>query len=877
MAEDGFRLRGYKPQHPTASLLKTSRVRVRAELRPATFRSGTELEATETIRGDDLVELEFEQGLRLWLRGDEYRARATAEAKRTRGGPPADGVFEVPAAWSVEGVPGERGFGGLVLKGLKVLGLDPVQESVRAIAARFEAGKPDDPKRPGPGFYRVRPVTGAFALEAPGTVPAGTPVLVLVHGTTSSTWGSFGDLWSAARAGTLDRLRARYGDNVFALEHRSLTESVIANALALATALPDGARVDLLTHSRGGLVGELLSRANVTAGEPFDATEIELAGELRGIGDGDAAAQASLRQARDDLAALGRTLKAKGIKVGSFVRVACPALGTTLVSGKLDRWLAIVANVGGLALPGSPIAEVASALGDFIAAVMEKKTDPATLPGLAFFLPDAGLLRVLNNTERRVAGRLAVVAGEIDSKGVWGRLLALVLDRFYDGEHDLVVNTESMYGGTPRTDGNALLSSHRGPTVNHFNYFTNRESAEAIAAALSAEAGAIRPRSLRSGRRPGRSPAAASSRARPPAPRPTCSSCPGSWAASSPRATTGSGSTTGASPAAGSPGSRSTPPTCGRSRRTATTTASCSSSSPPRTRWCRSRSTGGCRRRRRPSGWRPILRRKVDDAKREGVAVRILAHSMGGLVTRAMIARHPDVWREFAALPGARFVMLGTPNGGSHAITELLVGRSETFGALALLDVTHAARELLAIVARFPGVLAMLPNHGGEDWFDPEVWARFARAAGSGWVTPAAADLDAARAFRALIDAAPIEPDRMVYVAGSAPVTVQAMRIGASETGAPTIEFEGTARGRRPRDLGERHPRRPQALVHAGRARRPERHGGPLPGDPRPPPDRPHRQARRRRRRSSAARRNLSWWCARRPSPCPTSSRSPLR
>jgi hypothetical protein len=802
MAGDELKLRGYKPPQPGASLLRSARVRVRAELRPAAARSGTELEATETVGGKDLLELEFEHGFRLWLTGDEYRDRLIAEAKRTRASPPADGVLDVPPSWPVEGAPAERGLGGLVLKGLKLLGLDPIQESVRAIAARFEAGKPGDPKRPGPGFYRVRAATGAFALEPPGTVPTDKPVLVLIHGTASSTWGSFGDLWSDARADALGRLRDRYGSNIFALEHRSLTESFVANALTLAKALPAGAKVDLLTHSRGGLVGELLCRGSLIAGDPFNAAELELAGILR---DSDRLVatsaraeeiQQSLKQVQEDLAELGRTLRrGQGITVEHFARVACPALGTTLVSGKLDRWLAIVANVGALAAPGSPMALIAGELGEFIAAVVENKTDPSTLPGLAFFLPDAGLLRVVNNTEREVGGRLAVIAGDLDPKGIWRKLLSLVLDRFYDGAHDLVVNTESMYGGTRRTDRNAILSAHRGPTVNHFNYFTNKESADAIAAALCTPL-EKEPARFEPLRRPAAPIARGGEFTRAPAgPTPYVFVLPGIM-----------GSELGAGEdriwvdywrlargqldrlAIGAADVRAIAPYRDYYGELLEFLAASHKVVPYAFDWRLSPQEEA----KRLAG---DLRRKVDDAKREGVAVRILAHSMGGLVARAMIAANADLWRDFAALPDARFVMLGTPNGGSHAITELLVGQSGTFGALAVLDVKHSSQKLLEIVARFPGVMAMLPNHGSADWFDETVWERFARAGGSGWALPSKDDLKDARAFRAVIDGSPLDPGLVAYVAGWAPATPQDMRFGTSEAGATTIEFEATAEG----------------------------------------------------------------------------------
>ena len=47
---------------------------------------------------------------------------------------------------------------------------------------------------------------------------------------------------------------------VYALDHATLGASPIDNALTLARALPAGTDVHLLTHSRGGLVAEVLAR-----------------------------------------------------------------------------------------------------------------------------------------------------------------------------------------------------------------------------------------------------------------------------------------------------------------------------------------------------------------------------------------------------------------------------------------------------------------------------------------------------------------------------------------------------------------------------------------------------------------------------------------
>ena len=50
-----------------------------------------------------------------------------------------------------------------------------------------------------------------------------------------------------------------YGGRVYGLDHPTLGASPIANAITLAEAVPAGARLHLLTHSRGGLVAEVLA------------------------------------------------------------------------------------------------------------------------------------------------------------------------------------------------------------------------------------------------------------------------------------------------------------------------------------------------------------------------------------------------------------------------------------------------------------------------------------------------------------------------------------------------------------------------------------------------------------------------------------------
>jgi hypothetical protein len=80
-------------------------------------------------------------------------------------------------------------------------------------------------------------------------------LLLLIHGTASHTLAAFKDL----RASTdWEPLIRQFGERVFGFEHRTFSESPIDNALFLAPTLPAGARMSLVTHGRGGLVGDLL-------------------------------------------------------------------------------------------------------------------------------------------------------------------------------------------------------------------------------------------------------------------------------------------------------------------------------------------------------------------------------------------------------------------------------------------------------------------------------------------------------------------------------------------------------------------------------------------------------------------------------------------
>jgi hypothetical protein len=432
------------------------------------------------VQPDDLIEVEFEHGERLWMRGDDFRINF-AQVVVGRDAAGAEEV-EVPLSLPIASRGLEtRGPVAWAIKGLKVFGVDLAGESAKAIGRRVDFPAVPSKTRQTPGkLYRCSTVSGGFDLtEADLAGETGdAPWLLFLHGTLSSTWGSFGELWSKARETQLAALRTAYADRIIAFEHATLTESPVQNARDLVALLPRKATLHVVSHSRGGLVGELLCRAAVMSSDgsstalsdagaapPVDAplhrlppfTEEELAAFAS---EDNGRSSRQQQEQLEMLHGLQRELQAREITVDRFVRVACPALGTTLASGRLDRWLSVVGTITGAALPGAPLADVFKDIGDFIAAIVKQRTDPATLPGLEAQMPDSALIRLVNWPGVRVHGHLAVIAGDIDPSAIWSRLLVWLSDRFYEGDHDLVVNTPSMWGGARRS-GLEILSSHK--------------------------------------------------------------------------------------------------------------------------------------------------------------------------------------------------------------------------------------------------------------------------------------------------------------------------------------------------------------------------------------------------------------------------------
>jgi pimeloyl-ACP methyl ester carboxylesterase len=146
-----------------------------------------------------------------------------------------------------------------------------------------------------------------------------------------------------------------------------------------------------------------------------------------------------------------------------------------------------------------------------------------------------------------------------------------------------------------------------------------------------------------------------------------------------------------------------------------------------------------------------------------GEPVHIVAHSMGGLVARNMIRRHPQLWTSMQdgdRSRGGRLIMLGTPNYGSFAIVQALTGEDRMMGVLEKCDLAHDMRELLAITNTFLGSYQLLPAPQKlpaplASLYQADTWPSFAGVSQN--------HLNRAYAFHTDLDAATasIDGDRM--------------------------------------------------------------------------------------------------------------------
>ena len=175
----------------------------------------------------------------------------------------ASDASELPFSISHDG--DSRSLKSVALKVFNVFAKNAVQEGVKELAEYLEKKLLDQQS----GLYQIN---SSFELKEYKATASDNPFLLFLHGTGSSTKGSFSelngsDLWS--------EMKKNYNENILAFQHETFTKSPLQNALELFQQLPESATLHLISHSRGGLVGEIVARfCNDENG--FHETSIEM-------------------------------------------------------------------------------------------------------------------------------------------------------------------------------------------------------------------------------------------------------------------------------------------------------------------------------------------------------------------------------------------------------------------------------------------------------------------------------------------------------------------------------------------------------------------------------------------------------------------------
>lgn len=736
-----------------------------AEVAVSSSRGDSQGQVPLSLPEDHLIEIELENGLILYRRLDTLE-----NGPLSRGAGPAD-VLALPRSLDVGGA--SRGAAQLAVRVYRFFsGEGLAKDAALQAAHRLESVLID------PQDDVLRRWNGAGDHAEPGPLKPGTKMLVMIHGTFSTTEGTFGGLIPAdgvngASQLYWDALQAAFDDgrHIYGFEHRTVTQSPVQNAIRLLEQLPVRAEVHFLTHSRGGLIAELIARtarvhADAAMGEAFDADDLTLlesarkkAGQKKANTDAEIAALKRLRE----------LIAEKQPVIKNFVRVACPARGTVLASDRLDKALSLL--LGLMRMVPGPQQAMVGLLAPFVKTMIATRTDADVMPGLEAMMPKSPLIALMNRADIEVDAQLNIIAGDIEPRGVLRALAVFATDLFFRDDHDVVVNTQAMEGGARRKTP-AKVFVDQGDEVNHFSYFQNRRTAQQVVDLLSGRPGTMVPQSI------AQTVAASGSRGRPviQGKRPVAIMLPGIqgsqltvddqkyWVSPLRLAFGGIGKI-------GAKGGRMSENVS-------------SSGSIPKyygallDKLSESHDTVDFHYdwRKSIADAADLLNDRVNEilaaTEDEKQPIRFVAHSMGGLVVRAMIARHRDTWdRVVKGREGSRFVMLGTPNGGSMSIVWALMGQDKMMRMLETLDVTNGMADMLAEIMPMPGVLELLPADFRHQYFDPKVWRDLRPVSPTGWRPPEKEWLLAAKRVQKALKLRPRDAQYMSYIAGKADIT----------------------------------------------------------------------------------------------------------
>lgn len=712
------------------------------------------------LNDQNLIELVFDD-TSTWMCSPEDIEQLFPEVKiNKRDG---DDAYELPLSLQADAQ--QRGLiKNVALKMLKVFTKKAVNPAVKELASNFEEKELGNAE----GLFRI---TETFALD-PGKIPdSDKPFLVFIHGTASSTNGSFGqikddpNLWQS--------LRKFYPQHVLAFQHRSLTKSPLENVYDLVNALPNNADLHLVSHSRGGIVGDTLSRfcTEPNYGLGFSGTELDYLQKHDRTDD--------IKIIRE----IEKIVSRKKITVSKFVRVACPASGTTLASSRLDFIFNMIFNLVGL-IPGLMGNAAYIAFKNLLAAVVDTKDDVSVLPGLEAMNPASPFIEMLNNgvPESDINTPLMIIAGNSTGLGGIKRGLAVIASKlFYWGKNDFVVDTASMYNGAKRGLQKVQYFLDEGTDVSHFNYFANPVTRKALLLALQSTDDSLVPgfkwqiqqatteeirnaalKSLQYG---------AEFRDTVTGKKPIAVLLPGIMGSN----LSSDGDTLWINYARFLTGGLS------RLEFNAINNKNIKASSLIKTSYgnlANHLANEGYDVVTFPFDWRlpmddcaVLLDRKLNELMTYGQPIKLIGHSLGGVLIRDFIINHPTTWNALNNTKDFRLLFLGSPLGGSFRIPYVLFGVDDIIKTLSTVDLRHSKRELVDIFRNLPGLLCLLPvsKDPFNDFSDMQTWVNMRnKSPDATWPVPDDTALKQFGKYRDKIlnAAGSIDFSNAIYVAG---------------------------------------------------------------------------------------------------------------
>lgn len=742
---------------------------------------------TIELHEDEIIEMTYEDGT-TWF-SDQYTLEELYPEAYSQASRSVDTAFEIPFTLQTDSE--DRGLlNKIALKVLKIFAKKAVNLGVGKLAARFEEKQTQHKL----GLFRATPDLRLLEFVAEDITK---PYCLLIHGTASSIAGSFGEAKDSALMKFLDET---YKSRLIAFQHRTLTESPLQNVRDLVKLLPNNSTLHLITTSRGGLVGELLSRfcSDDESRQGFTKTEISILKK-----EYPADYYLVLRQLMDEILNI---LRAKKIIVEKFIRIACPAGGTTLASKRLDTVLNITFNLIGWGT-GAAANPAYIAFKSLITAAIETKDHVDVLPGLEAQNPDSPLIKALNcvtdpanpGSTVTINNSLVVIAGNTQLSFRLKALVVIASKLFFLRKNDLVVDTESMSQGTRRT-GSVQQFFYESGEIDHFKYFENQETHNAILLALQTKWG---------DKLPGFSDE-----------RLILSNLSDRNALL--KLESGhvfKDYVSGAKPIVlllpGIMGSNLANDKktlwinylnfiAGGLKDLKTQNIKATSLVATSYKLLVEHLQGKYDVVTFPFDWRlsleeaaAKLNEKILTLLKYKQPLKIIGHSMGGVLVRDFMAMHPETWSELNDSVGFRMIFLGAPLGGSFRIPAVMFGYDGIIKKLAAIDQVHTRKELVQVFLGFRGILGLLPEPNETyDLTRIETWQEMRRGVNDPlWPLPSEADLKWFKEYREKVKNIRNEDlKNAVYIAGRDKATACGYRLSDKGKRSELI-FLSTAEG----------------------------------------------------------------------------------